>query len=763
MDIPQRLYDAYLTKGEDYQPRTRHFRKDGTPLYINRLILENTPYLLQHAHNPVAWYPWSEEAFEQANRQNKPIFLSIGYATCHWCHVMEQESFEDPAIAEVLNRHFIAIKVDRETHPDVDEIYMSAVMLISGRGGWPMSSFLTPEGKPFYGGTYYPPEPFQSLLKQISQLWRERPNELISQADQIAEAVAESNRLRGAAKSLNPAVFQQAIQGMQGIFDELQGGFGQAPKFPREPWLYLLLNQVERHADPVASRMLIETLDHMARGGIHDQIGGGFHRYATDYAWQIPHFEKMLYNQAHLSRIYLHAWRLTGHEQFRRVATGTLDYVIREMTAPEGGFHSATDADSEGKEGLFFTWTNKELNSALEPKEMALATALYGVTPQGNFEGRNILHLPRKLKHFAKVQGITLKSLYSDIDHLNRKLLKVRNLRIAPLRDDKIITAWNGMMITAFAQAAKLLRREAYTQAAENAAEFLWRHNRPSEGRLIRVPTRGRTPIVATLEDYAYFTEGCIALYDLTRDPKWLNRATELAQALMERFLDQQQGGFYLNEADHNITTMGRPRDDGEDNAMPSGSSVALMTLQQLWRRSGDERYRQLSDTLIQRFASAVEQAPYSYAYLLNAINSYQQGERRAWGYAGMGHIRIEGHIIPSGLQRLLVVEIDIPTGWHINSDQPLNKDLVATELSLQRNTQDWGIGPVTYPPSTQQTLAFQSSPISVFSGKIRLQTLITKKSDEAIVNRLPVITRLQACNKEICLPPEQITLWLSP
>ncbi|MCG7909421.1 MAG: thioredoxin domain-containing protein, partial [Candidatus Thiodiazotropha taylori] len=372
--MAKKLYQAYLDKGIGYRPRTEHFNKDGTPSFINQLILEDSPYLLQHAHNPVDWHPWSEAAFQKAKQQNKPIFLSIGYSTCHWCHVMERESFENLPIAALLNRDFIAIKVDRESHPDVDEVYMTAVMLMTGHGGWPMSSFLTPEGKPFYGGTYYTPEQFTSLLQQVNQLWKERPDDVIAQAEKVADAVAESNRLRGEAKALDEGVIAEALKSMQNAFDEIQGGFGQAPKFPREPWLYLLLDQAQRHGDQAALQMLTVTLDHMGRGGIYDQVAGGFHRYSTDYEWLVPHFEKMLYNQAHLSRIYLGAWRITGREDFRRIATQTLDYVLREMTSPDGGFYSATDADSEGEEGLFFTWTEDELNAALDKQQASLAT-----------------------------------------------------------------------------------------------------------------------------------------------------------------------------------------------------------------------------------------------------------------------------------------------------------------------------------------------------------------------------------------------------
>ncbi|MEW8221865.1 MAG: DUF255 domain-containing protein [Candidatus Thiodiazotropha taylori] len=760
--MTKKLYQAYLDKGIGYRPRTEHFNKDGTPSFINQLILEDSPYLLQHAHNPVDWHPWSEAAFQKAKQQNKPIFLSIGYSTCHWCHVMERESFENLPIAALLNRDFIAIKVDRESHPDVDEVYMTAVMLMTGHGGWPMSSFLTPEGKPFYGGTYYTPEQFTSLLQQVNQLWKERPDDVIAQAEKVADAVAESNRLRGEAKALDEGVIAQALKSMQNAFDEIQGGFGQAPKFPREPWLYLLLDQAQRHGDQAALQMLTVTLDHMGRGGIYDQVAGGFHRYSTDYEWLVPHFEKMLYNQAHLSRIYLGAWRITGRQDFRRIATQTLDYVLREMTSPDGGFYSATDADSEGEEGLFFTWTEDELNAALDKQQASLATTLYGVTPSGNFEGRNILHLPQTLAEFADEKQRSLSDLLTQLEQINQILLETRNKRIPPLRDDKIVTSWNGMMITAFAQAADLLDNTSYRDAALKAAEFLWQQNRYKPGYLWRVHLNGQSSIAATQEDYAYLSESFLYLYDLTGEPLWLERAKELAGAMTGRFLDRQQGGFYMNEAESSITGMGRPKDEGADNAIPSGSSVAIHSLQRLWQRSGDLDFRKQTDGLISRFAPALEATPISYGYLLSAVADHRHGELGSRAYAGQGGIRIHADTSQAAEQTLLNLKIQIPDGWHINSNQPSGKDLIATRMSLAEQSNGWQMGPVTYPKGKQQKLAFQQQPLSVYGGDISLQTLLKQiDGDHPGSTTLPVELQLQACNDQVCLPPETVTLWV--
>ncbi|MEW8382983.1 MAG: protein-disulfide reductase DsbD domain-containing protein, partial [Candidatus Thiodiazotropha taylori] len=618
-----------------------------------------------------------------------------------------------------------------------------------------MSSFLTPEGKPFYGGTYYTPEQFTSLLQQVNQLWKERPDDVIAQAEKVADAVAESNRLRGEAKALDEGVIAQALKSMQNAFDEIQGGFGQAPKFPREPWLYLLLDQAQRHGDQAALQMLTVTLDHMGRGGIYDQVAGGFHRYSTDYEWLVPHFEKMLYNQAHLSRIYLGAWRITGREDFRRIATQTLDYVLREMTSPDGGFYSATDADSEGEEGLFFTWTEDELNAALDKQQASLATTLYGVTPSGNFEGRNILHLPQTLAEFADEKQRSLSDLLTQLKQINQILLETRNKRIPPLRDDKIVTSWNGMMITAFAQAADLLDNTSYRDAALKAAEFLWQQNRYKPGYLWRVHLNGQSSIAATQEDYAYLSESFLYLYDLTGEPLWLERAKELAGAMTGRFLDRQQGGFYMNEAESSITGMGRPKDEGADNAIPSGSSVAIHSLQRLWQRSGDLDFRKQTDGLISRFAPALEATPISYGYLLSAVADHRHGELGSRAYAGQGGIRIHADTSQAAEQTLLNLKIQIPDGWHINSNQPSGKDLIATRMSLAEQSNGWQMGPVTYPKGKQQKLAFQQQPLSVYGGDISLQTLLKQiDGDHPGSTTLPVELQLQACNDQVCLPP---------
>ncbi|MBA1446639.1 MAG: thioredoxin domain-containing protein [Chromatiales bacterium] len=760
MEIDQQLKAAYEAKGEDYKPRTEHLNADGSPIYINRLILEDSPYLLQHAHNPVDWHAWGEEAFEKAKRENKPVFLSIGYSTCHWCHVMERESFENLQLAKILNEHFVAIKVDRESHPDVDEVYMTAVMLMTGHGGWPMSSFLTPEGKPFYGGTYYPPNQFGQLLSQIQQVWRDKKASVLDQADRVAEAVKTANNHKGTAKALDKTAIAAALKMMIDSFDELQGGFSGAPKFPHEPWLLLLLQQAERSNDSAALEAAEVTLDAMARGGVYDQVGGGFHRYSTDNEWLVPHFEKMLYNQAHLTRAYLYAWRLTGKEKYRRVVTQTLDYVMREMTSPNGGFYSATDADSEGEEGAFFIWTPAQIRDALAPEDADLAIDLYSITDSGNFEGKNILHLQSDLESYAEENKLDLTALQMRIDHINTVLRKVREGREHPLRDDKEVTAWNGMMITAFAQAADLLAADTYRKAAEQAGEFIWQQNRKAAGKLWRVHLDGQSSVAAAQEDYAYLSEALLYLYDLTEDKKWLQRAQEIADAMIGRFSDKQNGGFYMNEEESNFSAMGRPKDSGTDSAIPSGSSVALKSLQMLWVRTCKLGYRTHANNLIGSFATAIERHPNGYTYMLSAIDDLQQGELSARRYAAQGGIRLMGKARTlKNDKQLLTITITIPEGWHINANQPLSKNLIATEINLADSAGQWSMGPVTYPEPTLQQLAFQSDPLSVYAGVITLQAMLTPTSDPTATKTASINMTLQACSDEVCLPPETLQL----
>lgn len=758
MELQQQLNHAYHAKGSDYQPRTEHLLDDGSPVYINRLILEDAPYLLQHAHNPVDWRPWGETAFAEAKAQNKPVFLSIGYSTCHWCHVMERESFENIEIAQILNEHFIPIKVDRESHPDVDDVYMSAVLLINRQGGWPMSTFLTTQGEPFFGGTYYPPDAFKRLLNQITELWQSNQAEVIEQAKRITQAMQASEERHQRITDLPQRISQQAIGHLQKLYDEVQGGFGQAPKFPQEPWLFMLLDEARRHDNDIAKDMIEITLDHMARGGINDQIGGGFHRYSTDYEWLVPHFEKMLYNQAHLSRAYLDAWALTGNPYFKRIATNTLDYVAREMTAPSGGFYSATDADSEGEEGLFFTWTKKEIDALLPTELSGFAKEIYNISRIGNFEGRNIPHLEHPVSELAAHMKLSVPELYAKLDQINAIMLKERAGRIPPLRDDKLLTSWNGMMIHAFAHAAELLNSTSYRLIALRAAEDIWQNSRSTDGQLMRLQLDGHASVNALLEDYAYLAEALIRLYDLTHDRVWLKRSRSLADEMLKLFT-AEDGSFYMNREDsHDFTGLARPRDDGADNAIPSASAVALHVLQRLWRRSGEMNYKTAADALLASLSSSIAQQPSGYGYMLTALNDLREGELGAVQYAALGGIRLEADLQhQKDGQYQLNIKLDIKHGWHINSDQPQDPDLIPTTFSLSESTSGWSVERIDYPQGLIKSMAFSQTPLSLYEGETNISVLLSRNQSQQKRAPLRGSIRIQACDDQRCLPPEII------
>jgi uncharacterized protein YyaL (SSP411 family) len=749
----EQLRSAYLAKGSDYRPRTEHLNADGSPRFINHLILEDSPYLLQHAHNPVNWQPWGEAAFLQARRENKPIFLSIGYSTCHWCHVMERESFENLDIAGILNEHFIAIKVDRETRPDIDETYMSAVTIMTGQGGWPMSSFLTPEGKPFFGGTYYPPESFARLLQRVHDLWRDERAALVAQADQLSQAVEQANARGNAPQALADDALDKAIGAILRRFDNMQGGFSQAPKFPHEPLLMLLLNQLERKALPAGREALETSLDAMARGGIYDQIGGGFHRYSTDNDWLVPHFEKMLYNQAHLARIYLQAWRLNGSHQSRRIATETLDYVLREMTDAQGRFYSATDADSEGGEGSYFVWTPAQIEQLLSGEDAAWVTALYGLSQAGNFEGSNILHLPESLEAYAQAHNRPLAEVESRLARIKQRLRQARAKRPAPLRDDKIITAWNGMMISALAQAGLLLDRPDYRAAALSAANALWQSNRREDGRLWRIHLRGHSSVDAGLEDYAFLAEGLLHLYDLTADAVWLERAASLAQQTIRRFADGH-GGFYMSEAGIEHIALARPLDAGADGAIPATSGVMLQVLQMLWRRSGEQAYRQQAEALINTFAASIAESPHAFSTLLGANANLEQGETGSIGYAGKGGIRLQARV---QADNSLVLSIRMADGMHINGHRVSDTQTHNTRMSI--DSPDWRLLSMDYPREDSLQLDPQAEPIRIYRHNLDIHGQLQQRNNQTDHRLIPLQVSLQACTDNICLPPETIVL----
>ncbi len=612
-----------------YVPRTRH-RVGNTPRYTNRLILETSPYLLQHAHNPVDWHAWGDEAFAEARRRGVPLFVSIGYSTCHWCHVMEVESFEDEEIARYLNGHYVCIKVDREERPDVDAVYMSAVQALTGSGGWPMSVWLTPDRAPFFGGTYFPPrdgdrgasQGFLTLLRQLSATYLKDPARIAQQATALTSAVrrdlegqaASPAQPVGAAPAASvmsaglpdTGAIAQAVDTFKRSFDDQNGGLRGAPKFPSSLSVRLLLRDHRRTGDPEALRMATLTLERMAAGGIHDQIGGGFHRYATDAAWQVPHFEKMLYDNALLAVDYLEAYQVTGRVDFARVGRETLDYLLGQMASPDGGFYSATDADSDGEEGKFFVWSETELRALLGAGAERFVR-YYGVTPGGNFAGRNILHVPRPDEGERAA-----------LDGARQQLYAARARRVAPARDEKILAAWNGLAISALATGGRLLEDDRYVAAAARAADLVLTKLRVG-GRLMRTLEDGRASQPGFLEDYALVAAGLFDLYEASFEPRWLREALALCNETERLFADPGRGGWFTTAADHEqLMARERPRADGPT---PSGTSVALMNALRAATFTGDDHWRAIADRALSTLRDALSERPTSLTDTLLALD----------------------------------------------------------------------------------------------------------------------------------------------
>ncbi|MBW2523133.1 MAG: DUF255 domain-containing protein [Deltaproteobacteria bacterium] len=601
----------------------------GASAPLNRLARETSPYLLQHARNPVDWYPWGEEALERARREDKPILLSIGYSACHWCHVMERESFCNEQTARLMNRHFVCIKVDREERPDLDEIYMAATIAMSGSGGWPMTVFLTPGQEPFFAGTYFPPKDgygrpgFPSLLARIAELWQTERQALSEQAQALVAEVRARARATSPA-AVGQAALDRAVTRLAASFDATFGGFSGAPKFPAPLSLEVLLRHHRRTGEQRSLDMVTTTLDAMAHGGIRDHLGGGFARYSTDERWLVPHFEKMLYDNAALARIYADAYRVTKSEEYRRVTEETLDWVLREMTSPEGGFFSATDADSEGEEGRYFVWQPAQVHAALPREQAEAVCAFYDVREQGNWEHQSILHTPRRARDVAIELGCSVAELEQRLADGRARLLAVRSERVPPACDDKVLTAWNGLMIGALAECGRLLDEPRYVDAAERAAQFLWGALRRPDGSLHRSYRKGDAKHEGVLEDYAYLADALIDLYEAGGDLRWLARARELCQRISSDFADEQAGGFYATSRDHERLLV-RYR-DGQDGAVPNANAVAARALARLSFFTDDRALRQRAVDAIAAYGKLIDRAPEAFAGSLRVLDLLLEG-----------------------------------------------------------------------------------------------------------------------------------------
>jgi uncharacterized protein len=594
--------------------------------FTNRLIHETSPYLKQHAHNPVDWFPWGEEALRRARELDRPIFLSIGYSACHWCHVMEHESFEDPEIGKLLNENFISIKVDREERPDLDQIYMTAVQIMTRHGGWPMSVFLTPGLKPFYGGTYFPPDDrhglpsFRRVLMSVAQAWAEQRQGIEEQAGGLTDHLQAVMRLEPEHGELSDQLLRRAAGNLRGRFDSTYGGFGPAPKFPHPMDLKLLLRCWQRFGDDGALAIVEKTLTEMARGGIYDHLGGGFHRYSTDARWLVPHFEKMLYDNALLTSAYVEAFQATRNPFYRRVAEETIQYVLGEMTREDGPFFSTQDADSEGVEGKFFVWSEDEIERILGKSEAELFGAVYDVTAEGNWEGHNILHRTRGDEQEAKMLGVPLEELQRRLRESREKLFVVRSRRVWPGRDDKILASWNGLMIGALAQAAQALAEPKYAAAASKAADFVLNKMRTPDGRLLHTAFAGsEAKLNGYLEDYAYLLDGLVSLYEATFETRWLESALDIARVMIEQCWDEADGGFFFTGKDHE-QLIARSKDP-HDNATPSGNAMAATGLSRLAKLTGRRDLEEKAERTLNLFHGLMSTAPAAAGQMLIALD----------------------------------------------------------------------------------------------------------------------------------------------
>ncbi len=735
------------------------------PLGRNRLGSATSPYLLQHKDNPVNWYSWGPDALTAARSEDKPIFLSVGYSACHWCHVMEEESFEDPNTAEVMNRYFISIKVDREERPDLDDIYMTAVQMLTGSGGWPMSVWLTPDLKPFYGGTYFPKESrygrpsFTQVLTSLGESWRTDRASLLARADKLHESVVgymSGQRAPAGSAAITSSLIAKAVEEMTGSFDHVYGGFGRAPKFPPSRGLALMLARYRQEKDENLIRMATLTFDRMAYGGMYDQIGGGFHRYSTDPMWLVPHFEKMLYDNALLADAYLDALQVRHADLYRRIPREIFEYVLREMTDPDGAFYSSLDADSDGEEGKFYVWRPEEVIGVVGQSEGALINEYYGITPQGNFEGgSSIPHVEVPPEQFAERKGIAPADLMQRLDAARAKLLARRGTRVRPARDDKVLTAWNGLMIAALARGGKLLETPRYTQAAAKAADFILGNARGEEG-LLKVSFRaGRTSTESFLDDQAFFIKGLLALHEATRDGRWLAEARALVKAADAAFLDQVEGGyFFARPGRSDLIVRAKSPSDG---ALPSGTSVMASSLLTLHRLTGDPAYRLRAEKILSTYSGAMSSMPGAFHNMLAAVDEYlASGAGAAAGPIVAVTVNGPGGTVAPGGAVDVALRLDIKQGWHINSAKPTLDYLIPTSATVQAGGAA-ALASVEYPEGKMVTLGFARKAISVYEGgnviRLRLQVDRGAAAGSMVLQGK---VAYQACNDKECLPPAE-------
>ena len=753
------------------------------PQHTNRLAKETSPYLLQHQHNPVDWYPWGEEAFAKARKENKPIFLSVGYSSCHWCHVMERESFENEEVAKQLNEQFVCIKVDREERPDIDDIYMKYVHMTRQQGGWPMSIVMNGQGVPFFGGTYYPKPTFMELMSRIHDAWTTQPDKLKELTTSVAESMQELSDVeyRAPERPLTQATITRAVEFLGEHWDFRVGGL-ESPrnKFPPHQSLELLVEVLSQQPENVKVReMLAITLENMRLGGIHDQVGGGFHRYATDTRWFLPHFEKMLYDNAQLGQVYARAAALLKNEEYARTARGIYDWCLREMTEPGGAFCSALDADSEGEEGKFYTWSHKEISALLGDKA-ARFCQVFNVAPDGNFAeeatghetGLNIPHLTLSLAEQAKKLGLDEAALRAELDADRATLLAVRVKRVWPLKDDKHLTSWNALMLGSLAQASIHLKEPRYLAAALKNAEWLLANQRTKDGRWLATHRGGQSKLAAYLDDHAYLANAFIDLYEASNDKRWLDEAEELVAILDQHFWDAKRGGYFFTADDHEqlLVRMKNP----SDNATPSGNGIAAQALVRLAKATGKKAYLEHAEKLFEAFHTLMDAMPIQVESIILAYDEYLglAGDKqpaaavaaeKAVSRVQKGPVIVEllagADKFRAGSKVPLAVKLSLDEGWHVQAHEPSQPNLIGTRFTLL-NTDLGKLSEAVYPEA--QKLATPLGELHVYGGTAlmgaRLEVPADAKPGKA---RLRVAVEFQACDDKRCLTPERIELSL--
>lgn len=714
-----------------------------------------SPYLLQHLDNPVVWYPWGPEALDKAKAGNRLIMVSVGYASCHWCHVMEEESFMNEEIAGLLNRDFISIKIDRESRPDLDEQFMTVTQMMTGGGGWPNTVFLTPDGDPIYATTYLPPEDFRSLIASVQEAWASDPKGVVAEAVNVTRVVSGYLTQKAGAQDITPDMTAQFVAEVGNRLDPFNGGYGDAPKFPRETLFLYLLDYAQRAGDRSALAAVTEMLDGMIRGGIHDHVGGGFHRYAVDPEWHVPHFEKMLYTQALTGQLLVRAWAVTGKERYRRTAERLYDYVLRELRDPDGGFYSAQDADSydaEGEkvEGSFYTWTPEQLAGLGD--EAALISDVFQVTESGDLEGASVLNLPANTSEIAADKGLDPADLDRRLGAALDKMLEMRTARPAPLIDRKVVVSWNAMMIRSLAEAGYRMDRPDYYEAAEAAAQFI-RQTVHGSGGLKRVSFEGNSDVPAQLADYAGLGLAYLALHDFAPDAadrqRWLVAARELADEIGNRFGAAAEG-FNMTQSAEGLTRI-VPLNDVE---IPSGNALALSLFTGLAQRSPALELEQQAYSLASAVSGHAVANPIQRGHLLKALEDLQWGETGNLRHVGGGTVRVE--LRETGPAGEVVFDIDIADGWHVNAHKPLDDFAIPTAVVAP----NLGKLEVSYPEPVVKTLSFKGGDLALLEGQFDIAARLPQADTNPSARR--VLLTLQACSDQICLAPQtlQFTLW---